>query len=99
MFSIPPKVSALSKLSIMQAMYYFASPKPIRLSARKLLLLCHHVFSTLKHSSRTIIDIGKLNDKGLIHQWLLKQTGYGTTADMEHLQKFWHLNFGKRPDV
>jgi DNA-binding transcriptional LysR family regulator len=33
-----------------------------------------------------------------IHEWLLKQTWYGTTADMEHLRRFWHLNFGKRPD-
>ncbi|EHQ29967.1 LysR family transcriptional regulator [Mucilaginibacter paludis] len=38
------------------------------------------------------------NDKNAIHQWLLKQIWYGTTADMEHLRKFWHLNFGKRPD-
>jgi len=33
-----------------------------------------------------------------IHEWLLKQTWYGTTADMEHLRRFWHTNFGKRPD-
>jgi len=37
-------------------------------------------------------------DKELAHQWLLKQTWYGTTADMEHLRKFWQLNFGRRPD-
>jgi DNA-binding transcriptional LysR family regulator len=38
------------------------------------------------------------NDRPQIHEWLLKQTWYGTTADMEHLRKFWHQNFGKRPD-
>lgn len=37
-------------------------------------------------------------DKEAIHQWLLGQTWYGTTADMEHLRKFWYQNFGKRPD-
>ncbi len=43
-------------------------------------------------------EIKQTGDPLLIHQWLLKQTWYGTTADMEHLRKFWHLNFGKRPD-
>jgi len=43
-------------------------------------------------------DLLHQQDKDAIHQWLLKQTWYGTTADMEHLRKFWHLNFGKRPD-
>lgn len=33
-----------------------------------------------------------------VHAWLKKQTWYGTTADMEHLRRFWHLNFNKRPD-
>ncbi|EDM35696.1 hypothetical protein PBAL39_04104 [Pedobacter sp. BAL39] len=31
-------------------------------------------------------------------QWLKAQTWYGTTADMEHMQRFWHTNFNKRPD-
>jgi len=31
-------------------------------------------------------------------QWLKAQTWYGTTADMEHMQRFWHMNFNKRPD-
>lgn len=30
--------------------------------------------------------------------WLKQQTWYGTAGDMEHLRKFWHVNFGKRPD-
>jgi DNA-binding transcriptional LysR family regulator len=33
-----------------------------------------------------------------IQSWLRNQTWYGTTADMEHLRRFWHQNFGKRPD-
>ena len=33
-----------------------------------------------------------------IQHWLKKQTWYGTTGDMEHLRRFWHINFGKRPD-
>ncbi|MES2650707.1 MAG: LysR family transcriptional regulator [Bacteroidota bacterium] len=43
-------------------------------------------------------DLKNQNNPILLHQWLLKQTWYGTTADMEHLRKFWHHNFGKRPD-
>jgi len=41
-----------------------------------------------------------LKDKDLtaIQQWLGRQTWYGTTGDMEHLRRFWHMNFGKRPD-
>lgn len=30
--------------------------------------------------------------------WLKQQKWYGTTADMEHLRRFWFTNFGKRPD-
>jgi DNA-binding transcriptional LysR family regulator len=33
-----------------------------------------------------------------MQQWLKKQTWYGTAGDMEHLRRFWHINFGKRPD-
>ena len=33
-----------------------------------------------------------------IQRWLKRQTWYGTTGDMEHLRRFWHMNFGKRPD-
>ena len=33
-----------------------------------------------------------------IQIWLKKQSWYGTTGDMEHLRRFWHINFGKRPD-
>ena len=40
----------------------------------------------------------KKNDTESIQNWLREQTWYGTTGDMEHLRRFWHLNFGKRPD-
>ena len=33
-----------------------------------------------------------------IQLWLKKQIWYGTTGDMEHLRRFWHQNFNKRPD-
>lgn len=33
-----------------------------------------------------------------LQAWLRQQTWYGTAGDMEHLRRFWHLNFGKRPD-
>ncbi|TDE15395.1 LysR family transcriptional regulator [Dyadobacter psychrotolerans] len=38
------------------------------------------------------------NDLEGLQSWLKKQTWYGTTGDMEHLRRFWHQNFGKRPD-
>lgn len=31
-------------------------------------------------------------------QWLKAQKWYGTTGDMEHLFRFWQLNFGHTPD-
>ncbi|POY35986.1 LysR family transcriptional regulator [Solitalea longa] len=31
-------------------------------------------------------------------QWLKQQKWYGTTGDMEHLFRFWQLNFGHTPD-
>jgi len=37
-------------------------------------------------------------DAAAILLWLKQQTWYGTTGDMEHLRRFWHNNFGKRPD-
>jgi len=37
-------------------------------------------------------------DTAAILLWLKQQTWYGTTGDMEHLRRFWHNNFGKRPD-
>jgi DNA-binding transcriptional LysR family regulator len=33
-----------------------------------------------------------------IELWLKRQKWYGTTGDMEHLRRFWQLNFNKHPD-
>ncbi len=43
-------------------------------------------------------NLVKQKDLSGIQQWLKQQTWYGTTGDMEHLRRFWYLNFGKRPD-
>lgn len=37
-------------------------------------------------------------DSKALETWLKQQKWYGTTGDMEHLIRFWHANFGKRPD-
>ncbi|MGO4903835.1 LysR family transcriptional regulator [Flavobacterium sp. W20_MBD1_R3] len=33
-----------------------------------------------------------------VELWLKQQKWYGTTGDMEHLRRFWQLNFNKHPD-
>ncbi|MGV3503458.1 MAG: LysR family transcriptional regulator [Adhaeribacter sp.] len=38
------------------------------------------------------------DDRAGLQDWLKSQVWYGTTGDMEHLRRFWHQNFGKRPD-
>ncbi|NEU08378.1 LysR family transcriptional regulator [Flavihumibacter sp. R14] len=40
----------------------------------------------------------KENDLAETENWLKRQTWYGTAGDMEHLRRFWHMNFNKRPD-
>ncbi|MCO6163341.1 LysR family transcriptional regulator [Flavobacterium sp. NRK F7] len=37
-------------------------------------------------------------DMLLTENWLKQQKWYGTTGDMEHLRRFWQLNFGKTAD-
>ncbi|MET1054006.1 MAG: LysR family transcriptional regulator [Pedobacter sp.] len=37
-------------------------------------------------------------DKNKILDWLNQHKWYGTTGDMEHLRRFWQLNFNKYPD-
>lgn len=62
-------------------------------------------------SSETIVLVGgnetdvqtfrKLEETGdfeTIESWLKQQKWYGTTGDMEHLRRFWQLNFDKHPD-
>ncbi|WP_295717762.1 LysR family transcriptional regulator [Mucilaginibacter sp.] len=43
-------------------------------------------------------DLLKTKDLPRIQAWLKAQTWYGSSGDMEHLRRFWHINFGKRPD-
>lgn len=43
-------------------------------------------------------DLLMQRDSDGIQHWLKQQTWYGTAGDMEHLRRFWHMNFGKRPD-
>jgi len=62
-------------------------------------------------SSETIVLVGgvntdddqfealvKKNDLSAIEIWLKGQKWYGTAGDMEHLLRFWQLNFGKHAD-
>nr|WP_199156972.1 LysR family transcriptional regulator [Pedobacter sp. ASV2] len=43
-------------------------------------------------------QIAAKKDVAQIEEWLKSQKWYGTTGDMEHLLRFWQLNFGKHPD-
>jgi DNA-binding transcriptional LysR family regulator len=43
-------------------------------------------------------ELLKIKDLNQIQTWLKAQTWYGSSGDMEHLRRFWHINFGKRPD-
>ena len=62
-------------------------------------------------SSETIVMVGgneiddaafqqvrKKKDIAAIEKWVMQQKWYGTTGDMEHLFRFWQLNFKKHPD-
>jgi DNA-binding transcriptional LysR family regulator len=62
-------------------------------------------------SSETIVMVGGCNvddqafntllaegDREALEVWLKQQKWYGTTGDMEHLLRFWQLNFNKHPD-
>jgi DNA-binding transcriptional LysR family regulator len=62
-------------------------------------------------SSETIVLVGghevdempfgklvKKKDKAAMQDWLKQHKWFGTTSDMEHLFRFWQLNFGKHPD-
>ena len=43
-------------------------------------------------------DMAGNNDADAMQDWLKKQVWYGTAGDMEHLMRFWYLNFNKRLD-
>jgi DNA-binding transcriptional LysR family regulator len=51
-----------------------------------------------KTESEAFKHLLKEKDLDAIQAWLKKQIWYGTTGDMEHLRRFWHINFNKRPD-
>ncbi|MNK08442.1 HTH-type transcriptional activator CmpR [compost metagenome] len=52
--------------------------------------------------NQTDIDVFKtvreLKNPEATEDWLKQQKWYGTTGDMEHLRRFWQLNFNKYPD-
>ncbi|KQR70115.1 LysR family transcriptional regulator [Pedobacter sp. Leaf176] len=48
--------------------------------------------------AKDLSELIKNNKLTEIQNWLKKQTWYGTAGDMEHLRRFWHINFGIRPD-
>lgn len=43
-------------------------------------------------------DVEKMGTVEQIEAWLKQEKWYGTTGDMEHLRRFWQLNFNKYPD-
>ena len=51
-----------------------------------------------KTDTKEFDTLKKQKDSNAILAWLKTQTWYGTTGDMEHQRRFWHVNFGKRPD-
>lgn len=51
-----------------------------------------------KTDSSDFAMIASTENKKLVESWLKEQKWYGTTGDMEHLRRFWQLNFNKYPD-
>lgn len=47
---------------------------------------------------QTFQTLEETGDFEAIELWLKQQKWYGTTGDMEHLRRFWQLNFNKYPD-
>jgi DNA-binding transcriptional LysR family regulator len=48
--------------------------------------------------SKAFHTVEKRNDLKATEDWLKQQKWYGTTGDMEHLRRFWQLNFDKTAD-
>lgn len=48
--------------------------------------------------TQTFNQLVKANELSKLEQWLKGEKWYGTTGDMEHLFRFWQLNFNKNPD-
>ena len=51
--------------------------------------------TTDEEAFKTLLSFNNQQD---LEEWLKHQKWYGTTGDMEHLRRFWQLNFGKYPD-
>lgn len=47
---------------------------------------------------QTFQTLEEAGDFEAVELWLKQQKWYGTTGDMEHLRRFWQLNFNKYPD-
>ena len=47
---------------------------------------------------QTFQALEEAGDSEAVELWLTQQKWYGTTGDMEHLRRFWQLNFNKYPD-
>jgi len=52
----------------------------------------------IETDGQTFDSLAKKNDLSGMEEWLKQQKWYGTAGDMEHLLRFWQLNFGKRAD-
>jgi DNA-binding transcriptional LysR family regulator len=48
-----------------------------------------------QHEFDQLLETGDLNK---VLEWFRLHKWYGTTGDMEHLRRFWQLNFNKYPD-
>jgi DNA-binding transcriptional LysR family regulator len=48
--------------------------------------------------SESFYNLEKQNNFAAMELWLKEQKWYGTTGDMEHLRRFWQLNFNKYAD-
>jgi len=51
-----------------------------------------------KTDEKEFQDVEKTGTVEQIETWLKQEKWYGTTGDMEHLRRFWQLNFNKYPD-
>jgi len=51
-----------------------------------------------KTDEKAFQEVEKTGNVEQIETWLKQEKWYGTTGDMEHLRRFWQLNFNKYPD-
>jgi len=51
-----------------------------------------------KTDEKEFHEVEKTGNVEAIEAWLKQEKWYGTTGDMEHLRRFWQLNFNKYPD-